>query len=284
MNCPNCQEPVEDGAAFCGSCGQPLAGRHDMTAAVPGYALAVPSRHAGETKALLSFLFGTIGIIGSVFIALFGLVLGVAGLIMGTLSRASPKHVLSTLGLIASSLSILAGLAVWVYAANHDSKLDRGPASATQTPAVTTTASGLATPCYSFNFVDSLQISNNKVNCDMQAFNGRTFAASSDVYKIYASRSRATTVSGFNALAKKALETDVKTNLKGFTLAREQVTTFAGSPAYVVNAVDDVHHIAVIEAAVFHQSPTGENTFIILHANSGATSDLQVLESQWQWK
>lgn len=106
MNCQKCNEPVEDGAAFCGNCGQSLAApalsevpniaptpipnsqppiqqpvltpqppvqQNPITANVtpppsvsakPAYAIANPASHRGDVKALLSLLFGIIGLVG----------------------------------------------------------------------------------------------------------------------------------------------------------------------------------------------------------------------------
>src|SRR3712207_3139273 len=98
MNCPNCHQQIEAGAAFCGNCGhalgpqvstvqqpvtpvQPLAA---MPGTIPTYARANPVTQAEETKALLAVLCGVVGIVGALFMALIGLVLGIIGLIFGT--------------------------------------------------------------------------------------------------------------------------------------------------------------------------------------------------------
>jgi hypothetical protein len=284
MECPNCHEPTEDGAAFCGNCGHALRPAATLTAALPAYAIAAPAKRTGQTTALLSVLLGAAGIAGAVFIAVFGLAFGVAGLVLGTLSRHSPKRALNTGGLVISTISVLAGLGVLVYTVHHDPKLNKITPVREQGPVAVTSAANLSTPCYSANIAQEMNISRAADGCDTQLYNGRTFEASSEVYKINASQSRVRTQSGFNTLAKQALENDVKTNLKTFTVTGQKETSFAGSPAYIITAVDKANNIAVIEAAVYHQSPTGDNIFILLHGNNGEQSDLQVLEAQWQWK
>lgn len=325
MDCPNCHQPTETGAAFCGNCGQSLqqnesappapppaplspiarvinsppapsdpqpkigvpivAGTGAGAAGVPGYALATPAQHAGETKALLSLLFGIAGVVGALFMALIGLGLGITGIIMGTMSRSSSKRGLSTAGLIFSSLAVLASLAVWTYAIKHDPRLSQNttPANHSATaPAVA--ASGISTPCYSAGFVDKFNVSNVANSCDMKAFNGATINSSTDAYKIYADTSQIVNAGNYASIFKSALDKDVKDSLPGFTTDSEMATQFAGSPAYVVNTSDKVHGVAIVEAAVWHQVSTGNNIFILVHAVNGQSADLNTLEAQWQWK
>lgn len=330
MNCPKCHQPTENGAAFCGNCGQPLqaagpkaqpagppppapppmspiarvinnpapgaAGSQPQLTApvptapvaaggVPSYAVANPAQHAGETKALLSLLFGVAGLVGALFMALIGLALGVTGIVMGTMSRSSARRGLSTAGLVVSSLAVLAGLAVWTYAIKNDPRLSQNtkPANHNVTaPAVV--ASEIKTPCYSAGLTDKFSVSNAADSCDMKAFNGTTMDSSTDAYKIYADTSQIVNPGNYAAVFKSALDKDVKDNLPNFTTDSETVTKFAGSPAYVIKASDKTHDVAVIEAAVLHQVSAGDNVFILVHAINGQSADLNVLEAQWQWK
>ena len=322
MNCPKCNQPVEAGAAFCGNCGQalmvpapwppvassappaeplpaavspvaPVAQNQPVAAApvplqpadVPAYAVAQPAQHIDENKAIMSLIFGIVGIIGALFLALLGLAFGIAGLVTGTMSRSGTKRGLSTAGLVTSSLAILVGLAVWVYAINHDPALHKTPTAVTHsttTPAVS--LSSLNTPCYSAGFVDKLNVSHASGSCDMSAFNGPTLQSSSNAYKVYADQSTSATATNFTSLVKPAIEKDVKDNLPTFAIDNEQVGKFAGSPAYLVNSSDKASGVAVVEAAVLHKVSNGDNIFILVHAANGKTTDLSTIEAQWQWK
>lgn len=314
MKCPKCNQAVETGAAFCGNCGQALratvtpiaevmrnqsaspsypqpldrplaaAGAAGMSASVPNYALAIAGRHIDENKALLALLFGLAGIAGSLFLALIGLVLGVAGLVMGTMSRSGTRRGLSTVGLVASSLAILSSLAVWVYAVKHDPPLQKPLPSAHSLTDPAVSASSLTTPCYAAGFVDTLNVTNQAGSCDMSAFNGPTIDSSTNAYKVYANQSTTTNARNFTGLVKLTIEKDIKDNLPGFNVDTEQVAQFAGSPAYVVNSSDKETGIAIVEAAVLHQTSNGDNIFILVHAVNGKTSDLSTIEAQWQWK
>lgn len=296
MNCPNCHQTVEADAAFCGNCGQQLrvAATGSLATqmlqnqvpanlpAVPGYALATPSQHTGETIALLSLLFGLAGVVGALFMALLGLGLGTVGIVMGTLSRSSIKRGLSTAGLIISSVAIVAALAVWAFAIQQDSQSKQKAATQNSAPAIV--ASNLSTPCYSVNFVDKLNVSNSTQSCNMKAFNGQTIEASTDAYKVYANQSAVTDAAMFTNIAKTAIDKDVKTSLPSFDVTNERVAAFAGSPAYAVLAVDTSHDVAVVEEAVYHKTTTGNNIFVLVHAVTGTTADVTTLEAQWQWK
>jgi hypothetical protein len=295
MNCQNCKEVIEPGAAFCGNCGQPFQPAAvpftpvqavALAAGVPSYALATPSQHTGENKALLALLFGIAGIVGGLFMALIGLALGISGIVMGTLSRSSTKRGLSTAGLAMSSLAIVASLGVWTYAIKHDPASQKGTSKTTahsiNAPAVS--ASSLSTPCYSTGFVDKLNVSNASGSCDMNAFNGTTLDNSTNAYKVYADQSPIANAKNFTSLVKPALEKDVKNNLPGFAVDSEQVAEFAGSPAYIVSTSNNAQGIALVEAAVLRQVNNGDNVFILVHAATGRTTDLSTLEAQWQWK
>ncbi len=288
MNCPNCSQPVEAGAVYCGNCGQSLQPTQPSPVAVamPSYAVAAPSRQSGELKALVSLLLGITGIVGGLFMALFGLLLGIAGLVSGTMARSTYKRGLSMAGLIASSLAIVVGLGVWIYAIQHDPRLNPDVTQVSHAPSTmpAVTADGLSTPCYTTGFVNQLNVSNNADSCDMNAYNGETLNTSTNAYKVYADKAQIETANAFLPVARNALEKDVANNLTGFKINSERVATFAGSPAYVVNASDQAHNVTVVEAAVLHKVGNGDNIFILVHATSGSTTDLDVLEAQWQWK
>jgi hypothetical protein len=292
MNCPNCHVIVEAEASFCGNCGQQLRQpEHSSSlnqlqpaghaATAPAYALTQPHEHVAETKALLSLLFGVIGIVGALFMAVLGIGFGIAGLVLGTISRSSTKRHLSTLGLFASSLAILAGLVVWVYAIRT---LDEKKQQSLQTTSEATLASDLSTPCYSLSFVDKLNVSSRSDSCNLNAYNGQTLGTSTDAYKVFANQTAVTNVNDFTTIAKRAIEKDVADNMPGFVIDSQRVGAFAGSPAYIVQASNKAQNVAVVEAAVMRKVNNGENIFLLVHALNGDTADLKILESQWQWK
>jgi hypothetical protein len=101
---------------------------------------------------------------------------------------------------------------------------------------------------------------------------------------VYANKSDVTDPAEFTKVAQDALKKDVSSTLPDFTLDSERTASFAGSPAYTVQATSKDKSIAVVETAVLHKTSKGENIFILVHAVNDKTADLQILEAQWQWK
>ncbi|GAC1501866.1 MAG: hypothetical protein NVS1B10_06310 [Candidatus Saccharimonadales bacterium] len=310
MKCKTCNELVETGAGFCGNCGQPLKtsskksasaqfeaallgdttyldeiGYQPRLASTPQYAVANPGSQVGEIKALLSVLFGCIGLVVALFMAIIGLLFGIIGIVLGTLSRQSPKKQVSTVGMVLSSIAIVFSLGIWTFAIQRTHQQTQKVHSriiANQLPAFP--SSDLSTPCYSVGFVDKLNISNLKASCDMNAFNGQTIDTSSDAFKVYANQTQLSDISEFSKIAKTAVDKDVTKSLPGFSIVSQKIGSFAGSPTYQVIAYDANHNISVLEAAVYHKVNNGFNTFILVHAINSRQVDLSRLEAQWQWK
>jgi uncharacterized membrane protein len=312
MNCPNCHQDIETGAAFCGNCGHPiqlaaastktvseiaqilrnqsdiehphgrlaLAGHAKLLTGMPSYAFTKPNQHIGETKALLSLLFGIIAIVAALFMPVMGLGLAGAGIIMGTLSHSGRMRKLSTIGMIISALAILFSLGAWAYNIKNDPKVDHKAVS----NSTSVLKSSVSTPCYTAGFTSKLSVKNNAGSCDIIAFNGPTLDQSTDAYKVYANQAEITNAKEFIIVAKAALEKDVKDSLPGFTINSQKITQFAGSPAYYISAHNKDQGVTVVEEAVLHEVTGGQNVFVIVHAVNGVNPDLSLLESQWQWK
>lgn len=307
MNCQNCHELLEAGAAFCGNCGYPVQAATPQpqvaqaqqisqlpptpvpnsavpTTSPPSYALATPSQHAGETQALLALIFGIIGIAVALFVPAVALVFGIAGLCMGTVSRHQARRRLAIVGLIFASLAIVAGLGAWVYNHNHITSNTPANAKTGQSSTISKVSAKLATPCYSFNLIDQFNVSNTGGSCDTTAYNGQTFETSTNVYKITSTNAGTSDPGEFTALAKQAIDKDVQQNLPGFVVTNEGPSSFAGSLAYSVFAANKTQGTAVVETGVLHQTTHGEDVFDIIHAVNGSSTNLQTLEAQWQWK
>lgn len=307
MNCPNCNQLAEDDAAFCGNCGhqlvphapkgrpvgshiasvlahQPDSGTRGVQTATPTgtphYAVASPLQHVGEAQAVLSVLLGVLGIAGAFFSALIGLVLGIAGLVFGTLARNSVHRRISTAGIIVSSLAIVVSLGVWSFVIHKQNNLANAEPKKTVNAVA---AADVSTPCYATGFIETLNVTKTADSCNMSAFNGHTLEASTKAYKVYASQIASVNNETFNAFAKEAVRNDIAATLPGFSIDSEQFTDFAGSPAYVVTA-SDRQGVKVTEAVVLRQTRAGANVFVLVHASSKGQTDLSTMEAQWQWK
>lgn len=303
MNCPNCNQIVEEAAAFCGNCGhqlslhtssekpasshiasvlahEPRSGTHGVQEATPSYAIAAPLHHIGEAQAVLSVLLGVLGIVGAFFAALVGLTMGIVGLVFGTLARNSLHRRTSTAGIIASALAIVVSLGVWSFVIHKQNNL----ANAEPTKTSNAVASAdVTTPCYATGFIETLNVTNTKDSCNMNAFNGQSLESSTKAYKVYANQIPAVNNETFNTFAKQAVQKDVAASLPGFTIDKEQFTNFAGSPAYVVYA-SDKRGVVVTEAVVLRQTKAGANVFVLVQAASKGQADLSTLEAQWRWR
>jgi len=251
---------------------------------IPSYAVPNVGQQSSDVKATMSPVLGILGIVGAFFIPLVGLTLGIAGFVLGTLSRRASKHRLSTIGLIVSALAVAAGLASWAYVVAHDPHFNHKAASsaAAVNNGPIRNAASVITPCYRINFIGTLNIQNVSGSCDMNAFNGDTFDDSSDAYKIYGTVS-AILPASFTSLAKQAIEKDVQQSLPTFTITHENAGSFAGSPAYFVTASNG-QGVSVMEAAALHTTSNGDNFFVFVHAIGARTVNLNDLQSGWQWQ
>lgn len=289
MNCTNCHEPLEEDAAYCGNCGQSTKGTYAALGAtslsheVPAYALTLPAQHDGEMQALASVLLGAAGLAGAMLIPVIGLSLGLLGIVTGTTKRVYTKKTLRIAGLFLSSIAILAGLASWVHAVSKDPRYNSNVARSQASDPSVIVGADFATPCYSLNFVDELNIKKDSNSCNISAFNGTSLDTSTNAYKVYANDTVISNTNDFMNQAKPAVEKDVAQNMPGFKITDQKVSTFAGSPAYVVNVSDAAQKVSMVEAVVFHKVSNGKNVFVLIHANSGPSADLQIMESQWQW-
>lgn len=302
MNCPNCSQIVEEGAAFCGNCGHKLAAHapsgkpisshiasvlaHEPKSGIgeyhntPSYAIATPMHHVGEAQAVLSVLLGVLGIVGAFFAALVGLIMGIAGLVLGTLARNSLHRRTSTAGIIVSSLAIVVSLGVWSFVMHRQNNM---ATAEPQKRSAAVAAAEVVTPCYATGFIETLNVTKPKDGCNMNAFNGHTLESSTKAYKVYANQIPTVNDKTFSAFAKQAVHKDVEINLPGFNIDKAQFTNFAGSPAYVVHT-SDKRGVVVTEAVVLRQTKAGANIFVLVQASSKGQADLSTLEAQWRWR
>lgn len=330
MDCPNCHEPVDVGAAFCGNCGQALAPQHLLTGTtttrdsesaaapivsdattrtptvevsnamlqgignqlvgasvskqpIPTYARPALGQQRDHFRAAISVVFGTLGVVGSLIMPFVGLVLGIVGVITGTMSRRYLKRGLGLAGIFISTAGIFVSMGTWAYAISRTSQQQQ----ATKTTAQKTdgspvlAANQLSTPCYEVQFVNRLNVQNTTGSCNMNAFDGSTLDVSHSAYKVYATQS-AVSSTAFAGLARTALEKDITQSMPDYHVVSEQATTFSGSQAYVVHAMNS-DGVSLLEAAVLHPGNDSANFYVIVHATVDGTANLHDLELGWRW-
>ncbi len=289
MECPNCHESIEEGAFFCGNCGQRLSIKPvDQTinsdTVIPEYSEPNIFEQTRRTEESMSLVFGVVGIVGALFVPLAGIIIGAVGTIMSSLTLRRGKDIVNIVGLVISVFAIFTGFGTWVHSSNLQkeaiSKANKSISLTNATSAIT--KDNLSTPCYKINLTNKLNIQNTSGNCDMNAYNGATFVLSTEAYKVYATKSTYTR-EGFAGLVKQVIEKDVRTSLPDYTIVRQGPTIFSASPAYSVTATNG-QGVSVIQTAVFHETTNGDNFFVIVHAVLGSEATLHDLQLGWQWK
>jgi hypothetical protein len=307
--CPNCNQPVETGVAFCGNCGFKMEpdstkpqsasieqvysqgpGEDSTTnlstpaaagANIPPY--AIPHHHK-QHWAVMALAFGILGIGASALIPILGIGLGICGIVLISLSFRQSLGWLKPASLVVSILAVAVGIGFWVYAIDHNPSLHPQTNSVGTSNGVTSI--NVYTPCYSLTFATELNVNNSGGSCSMNAYNGTTFQNSSNVYKVVASQSSTINTGNFASDSKQAINQDLAKNLAAFKVFNQSSGQFDGSPAYYVQAYDSSANVAVIEEAILHDSSTSQNNdnvFVIVHATGGQNVNLQSLESTWQW-
>lgn len=311
--CPQCHQPVETGAVFCGNCGTPLQSTQPVApaqtdsvvaavyanqaatpvaptptpvlnghgVAVPAYAL--PVQHpVKETKTVLAIVFGAVGIVGSLLIPISGLVFGVVSLVLSTSSRRQSKKAENTVAIVVGVIALILSVIMWVVAINYvQRQKDGGNVSGSSVPAAATNVTSAATSCYSAGFTSGLTVVSNNNTCETRAYSGTTFKSSNNVYIVLANTVPNISVGEFTAFSKQAIEHDFTNNLPKYRVTNERIGTFAGSPAYFVTGSNG--NATIVEALVLHQTMQGSNVFTLLHGQNGSTVDLNELESSWLW-
>lgn len=336
MNCPTCSQPIENGAAFCGNCGQTLAQAPQPTpapnpsqqpqptpvaavspvtqpqqnpasnqiaqvynnqaaappaapvvgtplaassnTAIPAYAVPAAADHT-ETKLILSVVCGVLGIVGSLFMPILGLGLGLTSVILATLCAHTHKKGLYITGLVLGSLSILTALAVWVYVI----KTNTQPVAQRSSTSSASGSRAVATPCYSFDFDSSYKVESSATSCDTTIYDGATLSESNDAYKVVSSSQTTINSSNLQDVAKNVLEADLKATLPSGSIVKSGSTTFAGSPAYSATIADAQG--AITESIVLQKTATNKTFFVVLHAaGNSKDANLKALEANWEWK
>jgi hypothetical protein len=286
MNCPRCSELVEPGAAFCGNCGQAVRGLP-----APGYELADKSRFRAEKRTMVGLLIAVLAIPGALIPAL-GVAMAVIGLVLATTSRAVPKKLMSNVAICIAGLAILLSAGMFAYRIDQAEKTKKA-AEASQAAedeadiavqAIEPIVGGvLDTPCYKLKVPSLKNVEQDGDSCNLRAYSGADLASSSEFLTIDTAWREGTTDAAFMEVAKQSATASLADNLKDFTVTSQGPGSFAGSPAYILDAKDDAGSTVRL-AMVSHQVTHGENVIVLVHGLEKGQADLSAVEQSWQWK
>jgi hypothetical protein len=317
FQCPNCKEPVEAGARFCGNCGQPiLEAESDEQAkqigqtlisqvysndpeplaivdpvrpltpsgTLPPYAIALPRHHYHWPT--VGIIFGIVGVFSTFVVPVFGVALGLIGLFFAT---TTPRHIRSRLkiaALIVSSVALLFGTASEIRLIQHNATMSQKAATLNAQPNGSSEVAtmSISTPCYAMSFSQVLNVQNPSKSCSFEAYNNSSINTSTDVFKIDGGYSQSLNQQTIDTLGKTAIVQDISKNLPQFTINSQLGGYFAGDPAYYVEAIDQSANQSVMEAIVYHPAKNGDNFFVLLHAANSQSVNLAQLDNQWKWK
>lgn len=281
--CPNCNEPIEEGAIFCGNCGHRLMTQTPQTSGqignVPTYS-KFRIYHRKHWPAY-SVIFGIVGIASSLFIPIVGLVIGIVSIILSTSSikeKNNKKYRIS--GLIIGIIAVIIAILSIVISVNHKDLYNNAPSSSTNSSIYVTT------PCYEIRFSTLFNFSNtNKNSCNTIAYYGPSLRQANQLYKIEATYSPSFNPTNLNTMADNAITADMATNLKGFQIISKHSTTFDNSDAYYIIADNPKSGLSVIEEIVYHPSvKTNYNIFVIVRSEFSKTINLNALKKAFVWK
>lgn len=284
MECPKCHEPTDDGAAFCGNCGQPLREEPGLVnvgnKSKPAYTVDKAYKHLGETRAIIAVCFGVFGIASVYILPLLSLILGGLGLGAGFFNRRSAHKKLALMGAVLSLTAVIVGIIDWKPFYDHRRNLQL---KNTHTISNNTELSAtVETPCYNLGLQKVWHLAQDPGSCDIELFDGQTPAQSKNIYKIYANQQNGITKFNFADISQKAILKDLKQNLPQYTVQSASEVQFAGAQTYRVSAENSDKTIRIAESTTLHKTSAGYNLFVLVHLTTG-TPDLSELEAQWTW-
>lgn len=238
------------------------------TAPAPQLATAPAPQPKGNTKAIVGLVIGVIAM-PSALIPLFGLPLGIIGLILGTTSRKANKKILSTLAIVFSALAIVGSFAAAAY---NVQKVKSGSTNYNLSSSSSSSAK-ITTPCYSVTIPAAVSFGkSNGCNYEYKQ-NGYSLVIGTSTVPSIASSDIDTLAKGFK---------DGFTE-RGHSVLNDKVVQLAGSPAHKISlkTSNGVYGSTIL---AFHGSSQGPNVFSILYSDGGTNPDLSIIESSWQWR
>jgi uncharacterized membrane protein len=285
MQCPQCQQPANADAAFCGNCGAPLTvGSAEVAGQQGGVAIAVPAEavnpakiidHSG--KAIAACVIGLLGLLAWL-VPIAGLVFGLLAMIFGTIAFHSRRRVFARTGIALSILVLGASLFMWVHSAQQLSKADPSTTQTTNT-AADGSLQVVVTPCYSTRLPRNMSLVGNNGSCTFTGTDPATGEQQSVKVLNVPGLSQATLPDVARGDA-----ANITKSIAGGKLSDERAAQFAGSTAYQVSIQDNNDSGGMVD--YIYNPTTQGNLVIVTHSQvhlSGDNFDLSLIESNWKW-
>ncbi len=263
------------------------------TGPMPSYAVADPAHQKSETKSMVGLVLSVLSMPGAL-IPILGLVLGIVGLVIGTTTRATAKKTISMLTIIFSVIGILGAIGSYIYFLHQDQQKKTSSLSSQQdssstsgsgqsSGSATASSRSIDTPCYKVDVPKLTTLDNASGSCNLKSYNTASSSTATNIYTVDTLAQSGVTADKFVAVAKSSLSDQLKATLPGFVVSSEKTTTFADSPAYVINGKYQ-SNIGVEMMFVYHPVAHGENIYVIVHAIQDGTGDTSTLSKNWTWK
>ncbi len=283
--CPNCNEPIEDGAIYCGNCGFKLLTQAPYSNGQNNFVPTYSKTKIYHRKHWPSYsvIFGLVGVASSLIIPIVGLIVGILAIILSTSSinnKSNKKYRIA--GLVIGIIAIIIAITFIVISVSHNNSLNKKD---TQTILNNATVY-VTTPCYEIKFSTLFNFSNRKKNsCNLIAYYGPKLSQASQIYNIEATYNSAVNSNNLDNFAQNAISQDIATNLKGFRELSNNSTIFEGSRAYYITAYNPNTDNSIIEEMVYHPSlNTNYNIYIIVRSEISKSTNLNSLESAFIWQ
>jgi hypothetical protein len=305
LNCQNCGEEIEPGAAFCGNCGHPVVGTNPAPQAttpnitqapvaesvpvvqppqaqpIPAAPYIQPVRQSGETMAIVALIVAVLALPLALF-PVFGLILGGVGLALSIQSRIKIKRTLNLVGVVFGCLAIVLSIGVWglgaVYEEENQNKAVVAKDKQTVPANQVTDSQSLSTPCYKMSVGLEFDIDNNSGSCNTVAQHNKN----NEIYVVESAPSGRVTSDNFASISEQALEGAISSQVTNSVITGKRNGTFSGAQAFYMTAHDDQGGYADM-AAVLHVGTAGSNYYVIGHISDDPAVNLRDLETSWQW-
>ncbi|HUA13209.1 MAG TPA: hypothetical protein VL989_01785 [Candidatus Sulfotelmatobacter sp.] len=279
MNCPNCHQPIDHGAFFCGNCGYNLStGNAVLENQAPPQAnfqrqTDLGRSHKDSGAAVASFTFGVIGLVVWL-VPIAGLIIGVIALVFGIIGKSSRKKVLAFGGMSLAIIAIALSVVSWVITANN---IYKNKSVSPLTYSYLDSAQTVSTACYTTKIPGGLKVTRTTGSCTFLAVN----QATNELYGVKVIESPSLTDSEFDGAAQMDAK-NASNSTAGSSIAKEGVSTFVGSPSYSVtfSGPNSIHS----DATYVYRDTAQGNVLFVYHTTQGnGNFDLSYLEDNWQW-